>query len=157
MCNILVSACLLGVNCRYNGIVKPNEEVMELLKRKDIHLIPVCPEQLGGLPTPRIPSEIVKDRKVMMKDGHNVTEEYRRGAEEALRLAKLYDCPIAILKERSPSCGCGEVYDGTFSGKLIKGNGITASLLLEHGIKVFGESELSVLTEDLERINYNHR
>lgn len=150
MCNILVSACVLGVNCRYNGIVKPNKEVMGLLQRKDIHLIPVCPEQLGGLPTPRIPSEIVKDGKVMMKDGHDVTAEYQRGAEEALHLAKLYDCSIAILKEKSPSCGHGEVYDGTFSGKLMKGNGITASLLLENGVKVIGESELSILIENLE-------
>ena len=148
MCNILVSACLLGVNCRYNGIEQPNKEVIDLLKRQDIHLIPVCPEQLGGLPTPRMPAEISEDGKVLTKDGRDVTKEYRCGAEEALQLAELYDCKAAILKERSPSCGYGEVYDGTFSGKLIRGNGVTASLLAEHGIKVFGESEVSACRTD---------
>lgn len=142
MCNILVSACLLGVNCRYNGITQPNREVMELLKRKDIHLIPACPEQLGGLSTPRTPAEITDDGRVKTKDGRDVTEEYRSGAREALRLAELYDCQVAILKERSPSCGHGKVYDGTFTGKLIKGNGVTASLLQKHDIEIYGESEV---------------
>lgn len=138
--NILVSACLLGVACRYDGVGKENKEVMELMKEH--HLVPVCPEILGGLPTPRVPSEIQPDRKVMMKDGRDVTAEYEKGAQETLRLAKLYDCEYAILKERSPSCGHGEIYDGSFSGTKISGNGIAAELLEKNGVKVIGESQV---------------
>lgn len=138
--NILVSACLLGVACRYDGVGKENKEVMELMKEH--HLVPVCPEILGGLPTPRTPSEIQPDRKVMMKDGRDVTAEYEKGAQETLRLAKLYDCEYAILKERSPSCGHGEIYDGSFSGTKISGNGIAAELLEKNGVKVIGESQV---------------
>ena len=101
---VLVSACLLGVNCRYNGSPQGNEAVTELLSREDITLIPVCPEQLGGLPTPRTPSER-KDELVVSSEGENRTDEFVRGAEEALRLARLYGCEVVILKERSPSCG----------------------------------------------------
>ena len=138
--NILVSACLLGVACRYDGVGKENKEVMELMKEH--HLVPVCPEILGGLPTPRTPSEIQPDRKVMMKDGRDVTAEYEKGARETLRLAKLSDCEYAILKERSPSCGHGEIYDGSFSGTKISGNGIAAELLEKNGVKVIGESQV---------------
>ena len=135
--NILVSACLLGVSCRYDGKSKPNENVIAL---KDwYNLIPVCPEIMGGLPTPRTASEI-QGCQVVMGDGTNVTKEYRKGAEEVLRLCRLFGCKRAVLKEKSPSCGCGKVYDGTFSGKLIDGNGITAKLLMENGIEVFGET-----------------
>lgn len=141
--NILVSACLLGVACRYDGVGKENKEIMELMKEH--HLVPVCPEILGGLPTPRIPSEIQPDRKVMMKDGRDVTAEYEKGAREALRLAKLYDCEYAILKERSPSCGYGEIYDGSFSGTKISGNGIAAELLEKNGVKVLGESQTALV------------
>lgn len=108
------------------------------------NLIPVCPEQLGGLPTPRIPAERVKDR-VITQVGVDVTKEYQIGAEEALKIAKLYNCKKAILKEKSPSCGCGKIYDGTFSRNLIVGNGVTAELLLKNGIEVFGESEIDKL------------
>lgn len=142
MQNILVSACLLGVNCRYNGIEKADQGILDLLKRDDIRLIPICPEQLGGLSTPRMPSEINTERRVFTKDGRDVTEQYHRGALETLRLAQLYDCSAAILKERSPSCGHGTIYDGTFTGKLTEGDGITAALLLEHDIAVYGETEL---------------
>lgn len=135
--NILVSACLLGVSCRYDGKSKPNENVIALKDR--YNLIPVCPEIMGGLPTPRNASEI-QGYQVVMGDGTNVTKEYRKGAEEVLKLCRLFGCKRAVLKEKSPSCGCGKVYDGTFSGKLIDGNGITAKLLMENGIEVFGET-----------------
>ena len=135
--NILVSACLLGVSCRYDGKSKPNENVIALKDR--YNLIPVCPEIMGGLPTPRTASEI-QGSQVVMGDGKNVTKEYRKGAEEVLKLCRLFGCKRAVLKEKSPSCGCGKVYDGTFSGKLIDGNGITAKLLMENGIEVFGET-----------------
>ena len=135
--NILVSACLLGVSCRYDGKSKPNENVIALKDRYNI--IPICPEIMGGLPTPRKASEI-QGCQVVMGDGTNVTKEYRKGAEEVLKLCRLFGCKGAVLKEKSPSCGCGEVYDGTFSGKLIDGNGITAKLLMENGIEVFGET-----------------
>lgn len=135
--NILVSACLLGVSCRYDGKSKPNENVIALKDRYNI--IPVCPEIMGGLPTPRKASEI-QGCQVVMGNGTNVTKEYRKGAEEVLRLCRLFGCKRAVLKEKSPSCGCGKVYDGTFSGKLIDGNGITAKLLMENGIEVFGET-----------------
>lgn len=137
MVNILVSACLLGVSCRYDGKSKPNENVIALKDRYNI--IPVCPEIMGGLPTPRTASEI-QGCQVVMGNGTNVTKEYRKGAEEVLRLCRLFGCKRAVLKEKSPSCGCGKVYDGTFSGKLIDGNGITAKLLMENGIEVFGET-----------------
>lgn len=135
--NIIVSACLLGVSCRYDGNSKPCREVISL--KEKYNLIPVCPEIMGGLPTPRLSSEI-RGELVVMKDGSDVTKEYKRGAEEVLRLAQMFDCKIAVLKENSPSCGCGKIYDGTFSRKLIDGNGVTAGLLLKNGIKVFGET-----------------
>lgn len=138
---ILVSACLLGVNCRYNGIPKEDRAVKELLNREDITLIPVCPEQLGGLPTPRTPSERKGDF-VVSSEGEERTEAFTRGAQETLRLAKLYGCEAAILKERSPSCGNKEVYDGSFTGTVVPGEGVTAELLQQNGMKVFGESEL---------------
>ncbi len=138
---ILVSACLLGIGCRYDGKEKANERVLKLLENPDVILIPVCPEQLGGLPTPRIASERSGDR-VVNQVGEDVTAQYQKGAKEALKLAKLYDCQKAILKERSPSCGCGVIYDGSFSRQTLSGNGVTAELLLNHGITVLGESVL---------------
>ena len=98
---ILVSACLLGIDCKYNGKNNKNEQVLKLLKDHD--LIPVCPEIMGGLPTPRIPAEIHQN-KVIAKDGKDVTKQYQKGAEETLKIAKLYNCHTAILKEKSPSC-----------------------------------------------------
>ena len=112
---ILISACLLGVRCRYDGGSKPVLSVEALMGR--YQLVPVCPEQLGGLPTPREPSERQGDL-VVMKSGADVTAQYQRGAEQALHLARVFGCKKAVLKERSPSCGSGEIYDGTFSGKL---------------------------------------
>lgn len=138
---ILVSACLLGIGCRYDGKEKANEQVLKLLNDPDVVLVPVCPEQLGGLPTPRTASERLGDR-VVNQVGEDVTVQYRKGAEAALKIAELYDCKKAILKERSPSCGCGVIYDGSFSRQTIPGNGVTAELLLNHGIVVLGESKL---------------
>lgn len=140
--NILVSACLLGVNCRYDGTGKLCDS---LIKLKEIHnLIPVCPEIYGGLGIPRNPNEIVGE-KVMCKDGKDVTKEFYNGAIETLKLAKLYDCKLAILKERSPSCGYEKIYDGTFTSNVIDGNGIAADMLASNGIEVIGESKIKKL------------
>lgn len=142
---ILVSACLLGVRCRYDGKSKPHPAVERLLEQHT--LIPVCGEILGGLPTPRVSAERQGER-VVTADGRDVTAAYRRGAEEVLRLAKLYGCKAAILKERSPSCGSGRIYDGTFTGTLTDGWGVTAELLRDHGICVIGESEAETWREE---------
>lgn len=139
---VLISGCLLGLCCRYDGKSKLNENISALSEK--YYLIPVCPEQLGGLKTPRNPSEIINGR-VISSAGDDVTAEYRRGAEEALRLARLFGCKKAILKERSPSCGFGKIYDGSFSGTLIDESGIAAALLAENGIAVFGESRIAEL------------
>ncbi|MBR6536625.1 MAG: DUF523 domain-containing protein [Lachnospiraceae bacterium] len=147
---VLVSACLLGVNCRYNGVPKEDVAVKALLAGEDITLIPVCPEQMGGLPTPRTPSERKGDG-VVSSEGEDRTEAFTRGAEEALRLAKLYGCEAALLKERSPSCGNKEVYDGSFTGTLVSGEGVTAELLRKNGVKVFGESEMESFLEYVRR------
>ena len=136
---ILISACLLGLPCRYDGASKPCPAAEEL--RKQHTLIPFCPECMGGLPTTREPAEIAGDR-VVNRAGQDVTAEYRRGAEGALALCRMYGCDCAVLKEKSPSCGHGRIYDGTFTGTLTKGDGITASLLLENGIPVYGESDI---------------
>jgi uncharacterized protein YbbK (DUF523 family) len=130
---ILVSACLLGTNCKYSGGNNYSEEVMEYLK--DYEIIPICPEQLGGLPTPRPASEIIGD-KVINNEGTDVTSNYQKGAEEALKIAKLLGIKKALLKAKSPSCGNGKIYDGTFSGALIDGDGITTKLLKENNIEV---------------------
>ena len=140
--NILVSACLFGVNCRYDGMSKPNEKVLKLKERYNCIL--VCPEVSGGLPIPRLPSEIVGD-KVIMCDGTDVTAQYSKGAHLALKTAKENDCKIAVLKSRSPSCGKGQIYDGTYTKTLINGNGVTADLLIANGITVLDETELNKL------------
>jgi uncharacterized protein YbbK (DUF523 family) len=135
----LCSACLLGVKCRYNGKSALNKKVVSLL-RSEV-LIPVCPEQLGGLPTPREPAEIVGNR-VFTISGRDVTENFIRGANETLRIAKLFNISEAVMKQGSPSCGFGRIYDGTFSGKTRKGEGVTATLLKKHGIKIVTEEDL---------------
>ena len=139
---ILVSACLLGMACRYDGQSKANEAVCTLAQAHA--LVPFCPEIYGGLPTPRTPAERRGDR-VYTADGRDVTEHYRRGAAAALELARLLDCDCAILKEHSPSCGSGKIYDGTFSGTVVPGDGVTAELFRAAGIPVYGESELDRL------------
>ena len=139
---ILISGCLLGVCCRYDGASKPHPLAEELSKKHE--LVPVCPEQLGGLATPRLPAERQGER-IVAKSGMDVTDQNRRGAEESLKICRLLGCDAAVLKERSPSCGSGEIYDGTFTGTLVSGNGVTAELFLECGIPVYGESQLSEL------------
>lgn len=135
---ILVSGCLLGIPCRYDGKSKPCPAVIALQER--YRLIPVCPESLGGLRIPRLPSEICGDR-VKQQDGCDVTESYLSGAGKTLRIAEENHCTIAVLKEKSPSCGSGQIHNGKFDGGLIPGDGITAALLKKHGITVLGESE----------------
>lgn len=138
---LLISACLLGCRCRYDGASKAHPLAAELARRYE--LVPVCPEQMGGLSTPRPPAERRGDQ-VVTQSG-DVTEAYRRGAEETWRLCCLLGCQAAVLKERSPSCGHQAIYDGTFSGQLVKGSGVTAQLLEEHGIPVYGESQMKAL------------
>ena len=139
---LMISACLLGCCCRYDGKSKAHP-LAEALARKHT-LIPVCPEQLGGLPTPRPPSER-QDGRVVSRLGRDVTAEYHRGALEALQLYQFLGCEGAVLKERSPSCGKGEIYDGSFSGTLTAGDGVTAQLFQEQGIPVWGESQIKTL------------
>lgn len=142
---ILTSACLLGVCCRYDGESKPCADVISL--RDKFILLPICPEEDGGLPTPRTPSERVDD-KVLMRDGRDVTENYNKGAMIALERAKSFGCTAAILKARSPSCGKGRIYDGSFSGNLTDRDGVTAELLIKNGIKVYTEDEIDLLLKD---------
>ncbi|MBP3427256.1 MAG: DUF523 domain-containing protein [Clostridia bacterium] len=136
---ILVSACLLGENCKYSGGNNRNERVLEYVKGHEV--IPICPEVMGGLSTPRPPAEIV-DGVVINKEGVNVDLEYRLGAQRALEIALREGAEAAILQSRSPSCGVREIYDGTFSGARIPGMGVTARLLKEHGIRVLDAREL---------------
>jgi uncharacterized protein YbbK (DUF523 family) len=117
----IVSACLVGCQCRYDGKSQPREELIERYRNGE--LIPVCPEQLGGLPTPRDPAEQIKDRLITI-NGADVTAQYRRGAQEALRLTQEVKATKAYLKARSPMCGAGQIYDGTFSGTLTQGDGV---------------------------------
>lgn len=132
---MIVSACLAGFPCRYDGKSKPCAEVVELVKAGKA--IPVCPEQLGGLPTPRPPCEILAGR-VVDRNGADRTESFQQGAQAVLTLAQTYGAAQALLQNRSPSCGTGWIYDGTFSKTLIAGDGITARLLQENGIQVIG-------------------
>ena len=135
----ICSACLLGHPCRYDGKSKPNKIVIQL--SKVVKLIPVCPEELGGLPTPRPASEI-SNGKVTTCEGTDVTAEFQKGAEAVLKIAKENNCTEAILKQRSPSCGCGQIFDGTFSETKIAGDGITTRLLKENNIKIVTEEDL---------------
>ena len=134
---LLISACLTGQNCKYDGgnNALPPEKLAALRER--FELVPVCPERLGGLPTPRIPSER-RDGRVVNRAGGDVTEAFRRGAEEALRIARENGCRRALLKTNSPSCGSGTIYDGSFSGTLTGGYGVAAELLIHEKIEVFG-------------------
>ena len=138
MANILVSACLLGIECRYKGDGCLCEGIRALAERHT--LIPVCPEQLGGLATPRPPAERQGD-KVVNREGQDVTEAYALGAQRALRIAHLNHVSVAVMKAKSPSCGSGRVYDGTFSGRLIPGDGVCAEALKAAGIAVYSEED----------------
>lgn len=149
---ILVSACLLGFNCNYKGSCANEYSHNPIFWNNVIasyEIIPICPEQQGGLPTPRIPSELLgpseavlaSEAKVISKEGADVTDNFVKGAQEALRMAKLAKVSFAVLKSRSPSCGKGQIYDGTFTGVLIDGSGITVALLEKEGVPVFSEKE----------------
>lgn len=144
----IISACLCGMNCKYNGKNNFDPTFLELVKSGEI--IPVCPEQLGGLPTPRLACEIAGGTgldvlegkaRVLNKDGQDLTEHFMRGAEETLKFALACGATQAILQSRSPSCGCGQIYDGSFSNQLIDGDGITSALLKAHGIQVINEQD----------------
>ena len=139
---ILVSACLLGHACRYDGQSKPHTGAAELLKQHT--LVPICPEVQGGLSTPRPPAEIL-DGRVFNSEGRDVTDFYQRGAQAALEMANILGAKVAILKERSPSCGSGTIHNGKFDGGLVDGWGITAQLLRDNDITVYGESEIDKL------------
>lgn len=136
---IMVSACLLGENCKYNGGNNLNEKVLEFVKGHEV--IPVCPEVLGGLSTPRIPAEIV-DGVVKNKEGKSVDREFKKGAELSLNIAREQQIDLAILKSGSPSCGSKQIYDGSFSGHKIDGQGIFAKMLIHNGYQVINENEL---------------
>ncbi|AKI98094.1 DUF523 domain-containing protein [Kosmotoga pacifica] len=149
MKRILVSACLFGINCNYKGKNNLNYRIFSLMD--DFSLIPVCPEQLGGLPTPRPRAEIqggkgwVPGSRVVNEFGNDMTTAFKRGAEEVLKIAKLFGVEFAILKSTSPSCGTQYVYDGTFNSILVPGVGVTAALLRENGIEVFSEDEIEYI------------
>ncbi len=136
---IIVSACLADVLCRYDAGGKPCDKVIRLISEGKA--IPVCPEQLGGLSTPRLPAEQI-GKKVFRNDGVDVTAEFNRGAQEALKIARLIGAKTAILKARSPSCGSGKIYDGSFTDSLVDGNGVFAGLCKREGIEVKTEEEI---------------
>ena len=141
---LLVSACLLGCACRYDGKSKPVPE-LEKLRAVGHTLVPVCPEVLGGLPTPRSPAELQPGGRVVNRAGEDVTAAYLEGACRTLELARTEGCTLAVLKANSPSCGSRQIYDGSFSGKLVPGQGVTARLLGESGIRVADEETLDLL------------
>jgi uncharacterized protein YbbK (DUF523 family) len=136
---ILVSACLVGVRCRYDGETKAEPRVIALAERAT--LVPVCPEQLGGMPTPRVRHERVGER-IVSESGCDATEAFDRGAQQALVIARICGATRAVLKARSPSCGVGVVYDGTFTGRLMQGDGVLAALLRSEGITSSTEDDL---------------
>ena len=139
---ILISACLLGKPVRYDAKSIPiQSSQLDKWKSENI-LLPICPEILGGLPTPRDPAEIQANGKVITKFKFDVTSDFLEGASKALEIAQKNNIKIAILSERSPSCGIDNIYDGNFGGKLIKGQGVTTQLLQKHGIKVFNQFQL---------------
>ena len=147
---ILVSACLLGRPCRYDGKSRPAAGVKRLIEIEGVRLIPVCPECDGGLSTPRIPAERVGER-VINREGVDVTAEYRRGAALALATAREQGCRFALLKERSPSCGSTHIYDGSFTGKLISGRGVCCEILENAGVRVFSEENIDELVAEIQK------
>ena len=142
MKTLLISACLLGLCCRYDGGSKPQPGVEALAER--YRLIPVCPEQLGGLATPRPPAER-RGSRVVTASGLDVTDAYVRGAQQVLQLALQFSCRAAILKAKSPACGSGQIYDGSFSRHLVPGWGVAAQLLRESGLLVCDETQIGWL------------
>jgi len=151
---VIVSGCLLGINCAYDGSGRFDANVVELLDKRTI--IPVCPEQLGGLPTPRLPCEIrggtgedvlEKKARVVSETGEDVTDNFLRGAKETLKIAERFNCQWAILKRKSPSCSPDGHYDGTFAGEFVEGLGVTAKTLQLQGILLFTSNELQAQDE----------
>ena len=143
---ILVSACFVQVNCRYNGKDFPDERILRLFSEGKA--LAVCPEMLGGLPSPRLPGEI-RCGRVYASDGSDMTDEYMRGARTAEQIAVAAGCRCAVLKAKSPTCGCGRIYDGSFSGKIIEGDGVFAALLRARGFDLYTEEtlpDISLLT-----------
>jgi len=141
---LLISACLMGENVKYNG----KNNLIELTKLQDAYeLIPFCPEVAGGLPTPRFPSEIISTHplKLLNTQNKDVTKEFMMGAEETLKIIKKHKIKKALLKANSPSCSSNFVYDGTFSGRLIEGYGVTTLLLKKSRIKVFDEFDIGLM------------
>lgn len=146
---IAVSACLCGINTRYDGGNNLNGEILKLMECGRV--MPFCPEQLGGLGTPRLPCEISGgcgndvmegSAVIINSEGKNLTDEFLKGAHESIKICRRCNIKIAVLKSKSPSCGCGEIYDGSFTGNKIKGNGITAEVFIRNGIRVFTEEEI---------------
>lgn len=143
--NILVSACLLGENCKYSGGNNLTPGLAETLAERGLTVIPVCPECAGGLPTPRVPAERLGER-VVNKVGEDVTAQFAKGARAALDTAEQYHCTAAVLKKNSPSCGCGTIYDGSFTGTLTEGDGVTTELLKEYGVAIYNEENYTDIT-----------
>ena len=139
MMKIMISACLAGENCKYNGGNNRNEKILQLMEKNEV--ITVCPEQMGGLPTPRVSAEI-RDGVVTAKDGRIVDSEFRVGAAKCLEIARREQPNLIILQSRSPSCGVKQRYDGTFTGTLVDGAGVTAQLLMDHGFRCLDVEEL---------------
>lgn len=135
----IVSACLAGRKCKWDGTASPCQKVIDLVKKGKA--VAVCPEQLGGLPTPRDPAER-KGSRIFTKSGEDVTAEFEEGAKKALKIAQSSNCKEAILKSKSPSCGCGKIYDGSFSKRLIDGDGVFTQFLRENAIKIYTENEI---------------
>lgn len=146
MIKILISHCLLGENCKYNRRNNFRDYLAQIQDK--VEFIPVCPEVFGGLPTPRIPSEIIAD-KVFNEIDLDVTRNYLEGAKKALEIANKHHVKYAIFKERSPSCGVHNIYDGTFSRSVISGKGITTRLLEENGIKVYSDEDIEELINNI--------
>ena len=151
---VLISACLLGDNVKYSGGNNLTPELVILLEKYNVDIIKVCPECLGGLPIPRVPSEI-RENKIFSKDNRDVTEEFSVGAEKTLKIAKENQIDFAILKERSPSCGSSYIYNGNFSGKIIEGQGLTTRKLNEENIKIFSEENLEEIEKYLVEFTKN--
>ena len=143
---IMVSACLAGENCKYNGGNNRNGKVLRLMDANEV--LTVCPEQMGGLPTPRVPSEI-RDGVVTAKDGRNVDAQFRAGAAKCLEIAKREQPDLIVLQSRSPSCGVKQRYDGTFSGKLVDRAGVTAQLLMDNGFRCIDVEDLVEVHDDV--------
>lgn len=141
---LIISSCLLGANCRYDGGTNALDDNMLALLEEKFILIPVCPEQMGGLSTPRLPAEI-RGEKIIRKDGKDVSSEFELGARDALAFAKRYKAKLALLKANSPSCGNEKIYDGSFGGVLVEGQGLTAKAFEKNGIKVYNENQIQDL------------